>query len=162
MESKSNFFFNKQTIGGVIVGACITLLAVEILEDRTDCSVSPDVYNDWYNNYNNNPSCAITALKVHDTSYNIAKKNYRRSLSQPLDGAYGGRLDLKFLSSYLCQAQSDGADSIYFNIGKAPNPQDAAKVYLFSNSPSGNTKQVMTFSKVSGCPPNCRGGDLAR
>lgn len=157
MESKLNSFFNKQTLGGVIVGACITLLAVEFFFDipfsaeRRNCTTSSNIYGNWYTNYDPNNSYA---LKVDYAAYISARDAYQNSLPNPMDGAYGGRLDVRFLSSYLCQAKVDGADSIYFYMGQAPN--EAAKVYLFSNASSEIGSQVMTFAKVSGCPPNCR------
>jgi hypothetical protein len=156
MESKLNFFFNKQTLGGVIVGACLTLLAVEFFFDipfspQIACPTDSIIYKKWYTNYD--PSNSY-ALKVDDAAYISARDAYQNSLPNPMDGAYGGRLDLGFLSSYLCQAKGDGADSIYFYMGQAPN--EAAKVYLFSNASTEIGRQVMTFAKVSGCPPNCR------
>jgi hypothetical protein len=165
MENVIKNFFNVNTLMAFIAGAAITYLVDEYFfdipqtaEDITvagSCETDPSIYRDWYQNYN--PSNSL-AVKVSDAEYQVAKRTYDGSIPMPvLDGAYGGTMDVKFLSSFLCQAMTDGATNISFNIGKPE--YEGAKVHLFSNTPSGMTKQVMTFSKVSGCPPNCRDRD---
>ncbi len=165
MENVIKNFFNVNTLMAFIAGAAITYLIDEYyldipvtVEDVTiagSCEADPSIYRDWYQNYNPNNNLAV---KVSDVEYQVAKRTYDNSIPAPvLDGAYGGTIDVKFLSSFLCQATNDGATNISFNIGKPEH--EGAKVHLFSNTPNGITKQVMTFSKVSGCPPNCRGGD---
>lgn len=165
MENVIKNFFNVNTLMAFIAGAAITFLIDEYFFDTPEtvkdvtivgaCETDPNIYMNWYQNYTPNNNYAT---KVSDVEYQVAKRTYDRSIPSPiLDGAYGGTIDVSFLSSFLCQATNEGATNISFNIGKPEN--EGAKVHLFSNTPNGITKQVMTFTEVSGCPPNCRDRD---
>ena len=141
MENVIKNFFNLNTLMAFIAGAAITFLIDEYFFDTPEtvkdvtivgaCETDPNIYMNWYQNYTPN-------------------NNYATKVS-------GGTIDVSFLSRFLCQAANEGATNISFNIGKPE--REGAKVHLFSNTPNGITKQVMTFTKVSGCPPNCRDTD---
>lgn len=161
-------FFNINTLIGLLIGGSLSFLYNKYYDVvSTDglttnyvlpggqCTMDSRIYLDWNQNYD--PSNSY-ATKVTDDDYIEASRNYNSSLTSPiLDGSFGGTIDIKFLSGFICQAISEGATSVSFNIAKGKD--EGPKVHLFSDARAGITNQVMTFARVSGCPPNCRDRD---
>jgi hypothetical protein len=158
MEKHTNNFFNRNLVFGILIGAALagTVGAIffdyftPIFGDINKCETDNAIYLDWSANYDPNN---FYALKVSDFDYREGKRIYDTTIPQPpLAGAYGGTIEVEFLTSFLCQATKEGATEISFNIAQPPG--QAAKVMLFSNATNGSklTRKVMTIA----CPPNCR------